>query len=467
MTHRDLIKWVGFGVHELLHAMYTNFDARGDSRYLDYLHNAVEDAWIEHTGINRVLTGNIEPLLADLMDNMVTEAMKSVTDWADPAQYPFVLAVYLRKHAKTKVPLADGLEPIFAEAAVRLNSARTSYDTLAIAEWVLEQLNAMPEQQPEQDQAQSDPNGEEGQQDGDGGEGEGEGDGQQDGQGGASKVGKATKPVLTNAVNPEPKLQLDDKRGSTGTYTEMWAHDHAPRNIGDEWADLNIAVPAKLRFEVRKLFDNSGLDEFVRNRRSGAIDVTALSTHGYNDRLFKLRRSTDGIDTACVVLIDASGSMYSDGGCDKKGRPNRMHNALKTSAALLDTFKKAQVATAVVAFGDYSYVLKDFNSPNVKALKLLASLQDLGSTNDYIAVRKAHSMLLNRPEQRKICFVITDGEGAKNDTREQCETGARLGITTIGVGIDLDVKDVYQQNVTVTDISQLGAVSFNKIKLSV
>ena len=139
MTHRDLIKWVGFGVHELLHAMYTNFDARGDSRYLDYLHNAVEDAWIEHTGINRALTGNIEPLLADLMDNMVTEAMKSVTDWADPAQYPFVLAVYLRKHAKTKVPLADGLEPIFAEAAVRLNSARSSFDTLEIAEWVLEQ----------------------------------------------------------------------------------------------------------------------------------------------------------------------------------------------------------------------------------------------------------------------------------------------------------------------------------------
>ncbi len=466
MTHRDLIKWVGFGVHELLHAMYTDFDVRGSDRYMDALHNAVEDAWIEHKGISKGLTGNIEPLLADLLDNMTQSAIKEVTDWSDPRQYPFVLAVYLRDHAVTKVPLADGLEPIFIEAKRRLNNASSTIDTLAIAQWVYEQLEALPDDQSQDDDGSS-PDGEQGDQDGEGEGQDGNQEGKpQQGKGNAQKTGKAKRFDSNEVVNPEPTLEIDEKRGSSGTYTERLVRPNPIASHHNEWANLNINVPAKLRYEVRRLFDNSGMDEFVRNRKSGSVDVTALPTHSYNDRLFKLRRSTDGIDTACVILIDASGSMYTDGGYDKNGDPLRMISALKTSAALLDTLKRAQVSTAVIAFGDASYIIKDFNGTVPKALADLACLPDLGSTNDYIAVRKAHNMLLNRPEQRKICFVITDGEGDKWSTKEQCESGARLGITTIGVGIDLDVKDVYQQNVTVKDISKLGAVSFNKIKLA-
>jgi Mg-chelatase subunit ChlD len=468
MTHRDLIKWVGFGVHELLHALYTDFDVRGHDRYLDALHNAVEDAWIEHKGINKGLTGNIAPLLADLLDNMVQSAIKEVTDWSDPRQYPFVLAVYLRDHAVTKVPLADGLEPIFIEAKRRLNNAQSSFDTLAIAQWVYEQLDALPDDNQQDDgSSNDDPQGEQGDQDGEG-EGEGQQDGQQDGKQGGKQQGngKAKRFNPAEAVNPEPTLEIDEKRGASGTYTERFVKGNPIKDHHDQWADLTVNIPAKLRYEVRRLFENSGLDEFIRNRKSGSVDVTALPTHSFNDRLFKLRRSEDGIDTACVILVDASGSMYSDGGRDRAGNPLRMLNALKTSAALLDTLKRAQVTTAVIAFGDYACVLKAFNTSTPKAIADLSRLSDLGSTNDYLAVRKAHTMLLNRPEQRKICFVITDGEGDKWSTKEQCEIGTRLGITTIGIGIDLDVKDVYPQSVTVRDIAQLGAVSFNKIKLA-
>jgi hypothetical protein len=42
-------------------------------------------------------------------------------------------------------------------------------------------------------------------------------------------------------------------------------------------------------------------------------------------------------------------------------------------------------------------------------------------------------VLLSRPEVRKICFSITDGIGNTSRVRKQCESGARLGITTIGV----------------------------------
>ena len=151
LTQGDLMRYVGMAVHELLHWMYTDFDAvhsaYAHGQYIAQLHNALEDAWIEGKGIKAGLTGNIEELLSALINGMVAEglAYKSrrgeAIDWSDPVQYPFVLAVYARKHAKIKVPLALGLEPIFAEAVKRLNTCRNSWDTLEVAKWVFDQLN--------------------------------------------------------------------------------------------------------------------------------------------------------------------------------------------------------------------------------------------------------------------------------------------------------------------------------------
>jgi hypothetical protein len=48
-------------------------------------------------------------------------------------------------------------------------------------------------------------------------------------------------------------------------------------------------IPAKLRYTVRKLFENSGFEEFQHNRKSGVLNVRALPTMAHNDRLFKRR----------------------------------------------------------------------------------------------------------------------------------------------------------------------------------
>jgi cobalamin biosynthesis protein CobT len=477
MTHADLIKWAGFGVHEILHSLYTDFDVRGNTKYEDALHNAVEDAFIEHKGISLAVTGNVKSLLTELIEMMTTSALDTVKDWSDPRQYPFVLAIYLRDHATTKIPLADGLEPIFAEAKRRLNKAKNSNDTYEIANWVYLELlkNQQDDEGKGADQDQGDnadgDNADKGQP-----KGNSQGDSDQDGDGdadagdttqddGKEAVGKA-KPIKTSdVVNPEPTLDAKDN-ATSGTYSDQATKREVDFSNWQPKYDLTVAVPAKLRYEVRRLFENSGIDEFQRNRRSGAVNVHALPSHSFNDKLFKLRRSEDGIDTACVVLIDASGSMIQDGGYDKDGKPLRMLNALRTGAALMDTLRRAQVSTAVMAFGDCPVVIKDFNTSVPKALDRMGRMIDFGATNDYIAVRSAHSMLLNRPEQRKICFVITDGEGDRVSTKEQCEIGARLGITTIGIGIDLSVSDVYPQAITVSNMSELAAVSFNKIKLA-
>jgi hypothetical protein len=234
LTKADLMRYVGYGVHELLHWTYTNFDATkkgwDHSQYVAQLHNALEDAFIEHKGIKASLTGNIEELLTALINGVVTESMTEVTDWSNPAQYPFVLAVYARRHATIKVPLAEGLQPIFAEAAKRLNNANDSFDTLQIAIWVFNELNQIkpPVQppvnpEPRKGKEKGEEPTEGGTQDGDTSPSDDPTTGDQEGEAPTPPTNPAKRPTDRNgnpveARNVEPTTKAPDGAGSGGTY---------------------------------------------------------------------------------------------------------------------------------------------------------------------------------------------------------------------------------------------------------
>jgi hypothetical protein len=249
LTQGDLMRYVGMAVHEILHWMYTDFDAvqsaYAHGQYIAQLHNALEDAWIEGKGIKSSLTGNIEELLSALINGMVAEGLAHTDysgdpiDWSDPAQYPFVLAVYARKHAKIKVPLALGLEPIFAEATKRLNTCGNSWDTLTVAQWVFDQLNnvnTQPEDEPIQPPTNpTNPSDDEGEDEdgGDGGKGDDEtgsgGDseqptgGDQDGDQPTPPTNPAKPPTkdgeTVKAREVEPTANPPEGAGSGGSYS--------------------------------------------------------------------------------------------------------------------------------------------------------------------------------------------------------------------------------------------------------
>ena len=277
LTRKDLAKYVGFVIHELLHRKYTNFNVRGANQYIDSLHNAIEDAWIESLAIKANLTGNIAELLGTLIDDMSTQALDHVQsdgnkiDWSDPAQYPFVLAVYARPHATIKVPVAKGLKPIFDEANRRTALCSSSFDTLAVAVWVYERLNMLDQEQPPQppvnpvkpeppvhgqpsdeqgeDQGGTgDGDGEDGQGDGDDqgqgdkgkGDAEGEGEGQGEGQGeaegddqGQGGGGVARPPVRVTAAPVEPQNRAPKGTESTGTYSAQFRLARDAYHVGD------------------------------------------------------------------------------------------------------------------------------------------------------------------------------------------------------------------------------------------
>lgn len=238
LTQGDLMRYVGMAVHELLHWMYTDFDAvhsaYAHGQYIAQLHNALEDAWIEGKGIKAGLTGNIEELLSALINGMVAEGLAyknrrgEAIDWSDPVQYPFVLAVYGRKHAKIKVPLALGLEPIFAEAIKRLNTCGNSWDTLEVAKWVFDQLNNVntkPEDEPVQPPTNpTPPSDDEGDdENGSGGDSEQPTGGDQGGDAPTPKPDPAKPPTkdgeTVKAREVEPTANPPEGAGSGGSYS--------------------------------------------------------------------------------------------------------------------------------------------------------------------------------------------------------------------------------------------------------
>ncbi|CAB4180435.1 CobT, cobaltochelatase, CobT subunit [uncultured Caudovirales phage] len=509
VTEALVWKYAGFVLHELLHRKWTDFpvirSAGGD--FLRQLHNGVEDAWIENRAVREGLTGNVEQLLSVLVDGMVNQALDNVADWSDTRQYPFSFAVNLRLHGKT-VPIAKGHESILTEAQRRLAACTSTIDTLALAKWILSQLQAA-----DQGDKGDDQNGDKG--DDQGGDQAGDQDGGADGQDGADSAdggngsetdsegpsgddkgqgkgkgaGQPKKPSTAGPAKPvagprsparptEPSLESDGD-AHDGTYSNESGVAKADRHIRDAttW-DISITANARLRYEVKRLFENTANDEWQVNRRAGSLNVRALPKVSTSDRLFKRRLDSEGVDSAVVVVLDVSGSMFdTQYVVDAKGLAMQdangdyvktcyMDSAVKATAALLDTLTRAGVKVSLHTFGSRTSVFKGFDEPLARGLSKLAHVWSGGDTNDYQAIRYAHEVLAYRPEARKAVFVITDGEGNAQAAAAQVKSGEALGISTVGIGINHDVDHIYPKSIRINSADDIGNASFKQIKLA-
>jgi len=501
IVHKTMLeRYVGFVVHELLHRSYTDFGARDGRQYVDSLHNAVEDIWIERQGIKAGLTGNITGLLTSLINGMISEALAAKIDWADPQQYPFALAVHGRRYAR-RVPLAQGLGPIFDEASKRIDNCLNSHDTLAVAIWVFDQLQALPQDQPQDQPGEAGDStdggeagagtGEDSGEAGGDGDGAGEADGESEGEGtgegndgagddsegtggaaeGTGEAGPATKPAADGpAREVEPSCPDAGEAGGGGTFTRERAAPHwdAPMDPGYRVFETRSTAGAKLRYEVKTLFDNSARTDWAINRKAGALNVRALpSLATGSDRVFKRRDEVEGVDSAVVILLDASNSMYdTEFNATSGKRECLMDHAVPAVVAIHQAVKAAGGEVLVAAFGRTVCKVADWSAPTAKVAKSLERVPDNGATNDAAAIRFCGDLLLKRSEARRILFVLTDGEGDGQMARANVDTLERLGVTVIGIGIGLDVSGVYPNNVRVNDGNALASASFKQIKLA-
>jgi Mg-chelatase subunit ChlD len=457
-------RYAGFVVHELLHRKFTNFKVYDGRSYVDSLHNACEDAWIERKAIAENLTGNVEALLGELVNTIVSESLAQKIDWSAPEAYPFALAVYARGFCK-RVPVPAALVPVFDEATRRIDTCLNSQDTMQVARWVFDQINQAASKQPEQPQSKGGQDASDGAEGGDQGDGNGNaGAGDQTALEAPADVGQV-KPVneQDGALEVEPTLNPEGE-GGYGSYSKQYglAANGAHVSVVRQHT-LQPMQSGKLRYEVRRLFENSALEEWQINRKSGSLNASALHTVAAgNVAVFKRHHEEAGIDSAVVVVLDVSASMWAT---DDKAQTLISH-AVNVCSALVDTLHRAGVAVQVITFGSKTSVLKDFNMHPRKMDALLPMVGSGGDTNDYFAIRYAHEVLLKRPEQRKVVFSITDGVGQPHDTRAQVDVGSRLGISTVGIGIQHNVQNVYPNAVRVDQLADMATASFKQIKLA-
>lgn len=495
ITRARLAKLAGFVLHELLHRKYTDWKATDSRPYVRALHNALEDAWIERRCARESLVGNARPLLSALLNDMVREALAEVADWSSPAQYPFALAVLARGYGVT-VPVPGALLPLFQRVSAQVDACQSSHDTLRLAREVFDAMqNPPPQPQPEpQDGEQGEPqDGEQGEaqdgepqdgeQDGEQGDGAGDdadGEGQEGaqeapgaGQDGAAgdeapeDAGKARRPheaMQAREVEPSPGRK---GTGPGGTFTSGALTVSQSSLYGvDKWT-TSLPVPARLRYEVRRLFENTAREWRDGGFKSGRLHAAALHRVALDrPEIFSRRFSQEGVESAVVILLDVSSSMWPDYSNDPESiAKSKISAAVETCAMLLDCLSQAGADSMVLCFGTHTRTLKRFGQPWRQILPTMRRLGNEGHTNDYHALRTAHDALLQHPAQRRVVLAITDGQGNVSQTSEQREAGERLGIRHLCIGIQEDASPAWgKASVMIKSPRDLATVALSKLR---
>ena len=150
---------------------------------------------------------------------------------------------------------------------------------------------------------------------------------------------------------------------------------------------------------------------------------------------------------AISIIIDASGSM---------GNTEKKMSVVKTSLLVYEFCQKLHIPVCVYSHNVNGcvcvYALADYASVDGNDKYRICDYDPLGCNRDGMAIDFASARLSKRPEETKICFIVSDGlpsdycsreEGIKDiyDTLEKYE---KKGVKYISCGIGCDAKEVQE-----------------------
>ncbi|MGG7054497.1 nitric oxide reductase activation protein NorD [Nitrosomonas sp. ANs5] len=190
---------------------------------------------------------------------------------------------------------------------------------------------------------------------------------------------------------------------------------------GDE-LDINAAVRAMIDIRMRQQPDTRIMMRYKRSLRDLAAMVLLDMSESSNDKV-------RGQDYSVMDLTRAATVLLSDA-LDRIGDPFALHGFCSDGRHDV-----------------HYYRFKDFGEPYNDMVKArLAAMHGSYSTRMGAALRHAASFLKQQPKNKKILFVITDGEPADNDVRDPqylrfdtkraVEELAREGIITYALSLD-------------------------------
>ena len=190
---------------------------------------------------------------------------------------------------------------------------------------------------------------------------------------------------------------------------------------GDE-LDINAAIRAMVDIRMGQQPDTRIMMRYKRNVRDLAVMVLLDMSESSNDKV-------RGHDYSIMDLTRAATVLLSDA-LDRIGDPFALHGFCSDGRHDV-----------------HYYRFKDFDQPYSDLVKArLAGLKGSYSTRMGAALRHAGAQLKLQPKNKKILFIITDGEPADNDVRDPqylrfdtkraVEELARDGITVYALSLD-------------------------------
>ncbi len=236
------------------------------------------------------------------------------------------------------------------------------------------------------------------------------------------------------------------------------------------------------------------------DQEEGILDAARLArivTQPGHSLSYKVERDTEFRDTVVTLLIDNSGSM--------RGRPISI--AAISADIMARTLERCGVKTEILGFttrawkggqsreawlaagrpvspgrlNDLRHILyKAADEPWRRAKKSLGLMMREGLLKENIdgeALLWAHNRLIERPEERKILMVISDGAPV-DDSTLSVNNGAylerhlrqvigwienRSPVELCAIGIGHDVTRYYQKAVTIMDAEQLGGTMVEQL----
>jgi hypothetical protein len=159
----------------------------------------------------------------------------------------------------------------------------------------------------------------------------------------------------------------------------------------------------------------------TRHRRSGRFDSTRCVNARLGDlRVYERSQLTESLNTAVVLLIDDSGSMY----------PERAPLAQAAFFGIGNILDRCDVPFAGASFGSGVHLLHAFGDSWRKTVGT-AHFSDHGGTWMEAAYYFAIEQLSTRREDRHIVLIVTDGEpGSWEATEAMIQEAQRLGVET-------------------------------------
>jgi hypothetical protein len=166
-------------------------------------------------------------------------------------------------------------------------------------------------------------------------------------------------------------------------------------------------------------------------------------------KVFRVRKSTNGVDAAVKLLLDRSGSME-----------DQIETAAKVTLAFSLAMQRiGNVTTSVAMFpGTHAVTesLQSFGQPAQQAVRRSEEIKATGSTpTGQAVVAELPSLLAQRKEKHVLVVITDDGPDDPQILALAWAEAEKNGVEVIGVGIGCDIRAFITNSVTVSSVDQL------------